>query len=175
MAIWLLNWLFNTKIILASLSTGANWYGLAQYRPPELLFCGDFSSKGWNHLWIESVSQNVVLAFSNVHMVPWTTRNCWSNCMEMVRNKRCIFIHIFRVGNCIVDALAKHGHNLSDELWWKDVPSFIRPFYFRDLLGFPNFRFVLQSGLCCMSSQSCNPSFFRFNIFLYLIKKNQIK
>lgn len=46
--------------------------------------------KNWNHLWLESDSKLVVLAFKKNYMVPWSLRNKWENILHHTR-----FIHLF--------------------------------------------------------------------------------
>lgn len=49
--------------------------------------------------------------------------------------------HIFREDNIFADKLANFGLSIIDVLWWDLVPSFIREDFFRNRMGFPNFRF----------------------------------
>jgi len=71
------------------------------------------------HLWIETDSMNVVLASKNTALVPWRPRNNWEG-------SRVIFTHTCREENYCADALARHGHHISDFTWLGDLPSFIR-------------------------------------------------
>jgi hypothetical protein len=55
---------------------------------------------GWKNLWIESNSQNVMLAFSSEDiMIPWVVRNRCRNCIHLVKWLNNICTHTFKEGN----------------------------------------------------------------------------
>jgi len=99
-------------------------------------------SKNWNHIWLETDSMLLMLAFKNNHMVPWSIRNRWSNCMKVTRNMNFLVSHIYREDNVCADALANIGLNIQGFVWWQDAPNNIRQDVVKNKLGMPNFRFT---------------------------------
>jgi hypothetical protein len=64
-------------------------------------------------IWIETDSLSVVKASSKQEGVPWRMNTRWHNCMHFCSQIRCIFTHVLREGNMVVDTLAKNGQGLA--------------------------------------------------------------
>ena len=99
------------------------------------------SQKGWNHLWIETDSMLVTLAFKSKIIVPWNLRNRWDNCLHLISSMSFIVSHVYREGNYCVDKLAGIGLDLNTHFWWDHLPSQIRDDFTRNRMGLPYFRF----------------------------------
>jgi ribonuclease HI len=97
--------------------------------------------KNWHHLWLESDSALVVLAFNNPSKhVAWQLRNRWKNVMFMASQTNLIVSHIYREGNQVADLLANYGLNLTSFVFWNGSPLFISDFVNRNKGGIPSFR-----------------------------------
>jgi len=73
----------------------------------ESTFIGEISRvmkaiKNWNNLWLETDSRLVLLAFRADHMVPWSLRNIWFNCLQSVKNMNFLVSHIYIEGNMCI-------------------------------------------------------------------------
>ncbi|CAJ2650982.1 unnamed protein product [Trifolium pratense] len=97
-------------------------------------------AQNWSHLWIESDSKLVSLAFKSPNIIPWKLKNRWLNCIYMTRNMSFIISHIYREGNHCADKLANLGLSLQGFTWWTSAPVEIREDLTRNRLGFPYFR-----------------------------------
>jgi ribonuclease HI len=80
----------------------------------------------WGNLWLETDSKLTMMAFQNAALVPWSLRNKWINCQEMLKGMRFIVSHIYREGNPCADSLANVGLSTSSFVWWQDAPDIIR-------------------------------------------------
>lgn len=49
---------------------------------------------GWHRLWLKCDSMLVVLAFKSIHIVPWSLRNRWRNCLQFTNNMLFMVTHI---------------------------------------------------------------------------------
>lgn len=58
--------------------------------------------KGWSHLWFETDSTLVTLAFKSLKIVPWQLRNRWENCLFICSSMSFFVTRIYREGNHIV-------------------------------------------------------------------------
>ena len=99
-----------------------------------------------SHLWLETDSQLVSQAFQTSHMVPWSLRNRWLNCLVTSRSMSLVVSHIYREGNSCADRLANVGLSspLNLFVWWNFVPGFLMGEYMRNRLGLPNYRFIVH-------------------------------
>ncbi|CAJ2663194.1 unnamed protein product [Trifolium pratense] len=97
-------------------------------------------AQNWSHLWIESDSKLVSLAFKSPNIIHWKLKNRWMNCIYMTRNMSFIISHIYREGNHCADKLANLGLSLQGFTWWTSAPVEIREDLTRNRLGFPYFR-----------------------------------
>lgn len=96
----------------------------------------------WKKLWIETDSSLVILAASNMDLVPCALRNRWKNCLAILRQMQYIITHIYREGNNCAEKLAFIGLSLQGITIWLEVPNFLNSLYGHDRLELPNFRFV---------------------------------
>lgn len=99
-------------------------------------------SKNWNHVWLETDSKLLTLAFKNHKMIPWNLRNRWINCIEATKQMNFMVSHIYREGNVCADALANIGLNIIGFAWWQEAPSNIRKEVVNNMLGMPNYRYT---------------------------------
>jgi ribonuclease HI len=67
------------------------------------------SQKGWNHLWLETDSILVTLAFKSSKLVPWQLRNRWENYLHKISPMNFFVTHIYREGNQCADTSANIG------------------------------------------------------------------
>lgn len=112
-------------------------------------------NRGWNHLWLETDSMLVTLAFKSKSVVPWQLRNIWENCLHLTSSISFFITHIYREGNHCVDKLASISLALNTFFWWDHIPSQLEMDFARNRLCLPYFRFVnLFWGLGCMSPLS---------------------
>ena len=102
--------------------------------------------KQWFNLWLETDSQLVVLAFKNSSCVPWTLRNRWENCNNLLISMNFMVTHIYREGNQCADSLANIGLSTQGLFLGEFVPSLLASRYSKDKLGMPSFRFVSFRG-----------------------------
>lgn len=66
--------------------------------------------KGWNFFRVERDSVYVVNTInSRSSLVPWLVRMEWLDCMRRMSSITVVESHIFREGNHVADALARHG------------------------------------------------------------------
>lgn len=99
-------------------------------------------NKGWHNLWLECVSQLVVLAFNNVSIVPWKLRNIWQNCIELSKKTRFSVTHIFREGNYCANKIAALGFAFQGFHWWDTISRIISDDFIRNRVSLPNYRFT---------------------------------
>jgi len=97
--------------------------------------------RGWNHIWLETDSMSVTLAFKSRTIVPWNLKNRWENCMYLTTRMSFFVIHVYREGNHCADQLANVGLSLNTSFWWDHVPHQIREAFTRNRLGLPYFSF----------------------------------
>jgi ribonuclease HI len=81
------------------------------------------SQKGWTHLWLETDSVLVTLAFKSIKIVPWQLRNRWLNCLHLCNSMSFFVTHVFREGNHCADKLAATGFSLQTQMWWDSLPG----------------------------------------------------
>lgn len=98
-------------------------------------------NRGWHHLWLECDSTLAIHALSSPSVVPWVLRNRWSNVLSLTRKMHFLCSHVFREGNTCADLLANHGTKISGLSWWNSIPSFIFDEFFKNRIGYPNYRF----------------------------------
>jgi len=93
---------------------------------------------------LETDSLKVVNAYNKNIGVPWKMKARWYNCMKFCHSIVCSCTHVFREGNQVADALAKHGQGLSmlSTQWWPHPPPFLSPILLRDSLGLPTSRML---------------------------------
>lgn len=90
----------------------------------------------------ECDSSLVVQAFSKHSLVPWSLRNGWLNCLNLVSKMNFRVFHICREGNSCVNKLANHGFSVPSFTWWESVPNSCKAYYKKNnRLGLPNYRF----------------------------------
>ncbi|GAU14007.1 hypothetical protein TSUD_168320 [Trifolium subterraneum] len=75
------------------------------------------ASKGWSHIWLESNSMLVVLAFSSAKIVLWSLSNRWDNCLVLISTMNFYVSHIEREGNHCADKRANLGFTLWKPSW----------------------------------------------------------
>ncbi|KAL6209307.1 hypothetical protein ACLB2K_020249 [Fragaria x ananassa] len=93
---------------------------------------------GWQHVWLECDSTNVVECFSKSSFVPpWQLRTLWYNCVARTRSMSFFCSHVLRKGNTVADKLANLGMSSSSWIWHASPPAEIIPFLRMDFLGFP--------------------------------------
>lgn len=97
--------------------------------------------KGWKNIWLECDSMLVIHAFKSFEVVPWPLRNRWMNSMVLANRMRYVYSHIPTEGNNSADALANFGFSISGFVWWNSIPLFLNDSFFRDRVGYPNYRF----------------------------------
>jgi len=97
--------------------------------------------RGWNHIWLETDSMLVTLAFKSKKIVPWQLRNRWENCLHLISSMSFFVTHINREGNHCADQLANIGLSLNTYFWWNHLPQQIGFDFTRNRLGLPYFRF----------------------------------
>ncbi|GAU47667.1 hypothetical protein TSUD_380210 [Trifolium subterraneum] len=100
------------------------------------------ASKNWIHLWLESDSRLVVLAFSKPSLVPWRIRNRWMNALFLTKSMKFMATHIYREGNHCADKLVNIGLTVQTFTWWDDVHRALSMDFARNKMGLPCFRFV---------------------------------
>ena len=83
----------------------------------------------------------MLLAFKTKKMIPFSLRNRWLNCSQLLLDMNFFVTHIFREGNSCTDSFANLGLELSSFVWFPSLPSQIRLEYVKNRLGLPNFRF----------------------------------
>jgi len=96
--------------------------------------------KGWLHLWLETDSMLVFMAFKSLKIVPCHLQNRWSNCLHLINTMQFYVTHIYREGNKCADTLANYGLNITSYYWFSQAPDNIRVDLVRNKLGLPNFR-----------------------------------
>jgi len=69
--------------------------------------------RGWNHIWLETDSVLVTLAFKSKKIVPWQLRNRWENCLHLISSMSFFVTHIYRKGNHCADQLTNIGLSLN--------------------------------------------------------------
>ena len=67
------------------------------------------AQKGWGHIWLETDSTLVTLAFKNKKIVPCQLRNRWENCIHLISSISFFVTHIYREENHCADQLANIG------------------------------------------------------------------
>jgi len=97
--------------------------------------------KGWNHIWLETDSMLVTLAFRSKNIVPWHLRNRWENCTHLTTSMSLMVTHIYRERNHYADLLASIGLCLNTFFCQDHLPQQIRVDFARNRLGMPYFRF----------------------------------
>lgn len=64
------------------------------------------NQKGWTHLWLETDSMLVTLAFKSKSNVPWQLRNRWDDYTGIASVMSFFVTQIYREGNHCADQLA---------------------------------------------------------------------
>lgn len=83
----------------------------------------------------------VVEAFQSLHIVPWSYRTRWKNCMHLCHQMQYRVSHIYQEGNNCADKLASFSLSNRSYPWWDLIPYFIRVDFFRNRLGLSKYRF----------------------------------
>lgn len=64
------------------------------------------------------------------------------NLRNMLSSMNFIVSHVFKEGNHCADGLVNIGLSLTAFTVWHTIPSNLQEVYFKNKLGWPNFRFV---------------------------------
>lgn len=80
-------------------------------------------ARGWTNLWLEFDPLLMILGFSNVNLVPLKFKVKWKNCLQIIRNFRSRFSHIYREGNTCANKQANDHIFVDGLVWWDQLSS----------------------------------------------------
>jgi len=120
--------------------------------------------RNYTHIWLETDSRIVVLAFKSTDIVPWQIRNRWINCLNYTDSISFIVSHIYREENVCADRLANIGLSLASFQYFYTLSREVREAYVQNRLGLPSYRFsFVWEGLAWPPLSVCTNLL--FNIF----------